>query len=57
VQPDLLVKGGDYTQDRVVGADFVEDRGGEVVILPYREQCSTSALIDRIRGGTGEESG
>lgn len=57
VQPDLLVKGGDYTPERIAGADFVQSRGGEVVCLPFREHCSTSALIGKVRGGTEEESG
>lgn len=51
IAPDVLVKGGDYTPDKVVGADFVRSRGGEVVILPFLEGHSTSALIKRACAG------
>jgi len=51
IAPDVLVKGGDYTPDKVVGADFVRSRGGEVVILPFLEGYSTSALIKRACAG------
>jgi rfaE bifunctional protein nucleotidyltransferase chain/domain len=49
VEPDVLVKGGDYTEATVVGADVVRARGGQVVIVPLLEGRSTSALIARIR--------
>jgi D-beta-D-heptose 7-phosphate kinase/D-beta-D-heptose 1-phosphate adenosyltransferase len=49
VEPDVLVKGGDYTEATVVGADVVRARGGRVVIVPLLEGRSTSALIARIR--------
>lgn len=49
LQPDVLVKGGDYQVDEVVGADVVRARGGEVAILNFRDGCSTSGLIQRIR--------
>jgi D-beta-D-heptose 7-phosphate kinase/D-beta-D-heptose 1-phosphate adenosyltransferase len=49
VEPDVLVKGGDYTEATVVGADVVRARGGRVVIIPLLEGRSTSALIARIR--------
>jgi len=48
VRPDVLVKGGDWPVDRIVGADFVQSRGGTVRSLPYVEGMSTSALIRRI---------
>lgn len=50
VRPDVLVKGGDWTPDRIVGADFVRSYGGIVRSLPYRKGHSTTALIRR-RGG------
>jgi D-beta-D-heptose 7-phosphate kinase/D-beta-D-heptose 1-phosphate adenosyltransferase len=50
VQPDVLVKGGDYTEATVVGADLVRSRGGRVVIVPLVEGRSTSAVIARLRG-------
>lgn len=47
LQPDLLVKGGDYTKDDIVGADIVEARGGRVHIVPLVEGHSTTATIAR----------
>jgi D-beta-D-heptose 7-phosphate kinase/D-beta-D-heptose 1-phosphate adenosyltransferase len=49
VQPDVLVKGADYTEDRIVGADIVRRRGGRVVTVPLLGGRSTSGLIARIR--------
>ncbi len=51
LQPDVLVKGGDYTEDEVAGASAVRARGGRVEIVPLVPGCSTSALVKRIRGG------
>jgi D-beta-D-heptose 7-phosphate kinase/D-beta-D-heptose 1-phosphate adenosyltransferase len=54
ILPDVLVKGGDYAEEQIAGAAAVRARGGEVVVLPYREGRSTSALIDAVRGaGSG----
>jgi D-glycero-beta-D-manno-heptose 1-phosphate adenylyltransferase len=50
VRPDVLVKGGDWPISQIVGADFVQSRGGRVLSLPYVEGASTSALIGRIVG-------
>ncbi|MGE0556022.1 MAG: adenylyltransferase/cytidyltransferase family protein [Gemmatimonadales bacterium] len=47
--PDVLVKGGDYSRATVVGADLVEARGGEVVILPLLPDTSTTGIVERIR--------
>ncbi len=49
VRPDVLVKGGDYTPDDVVGKDLVETRGGRVVIIPFLEGYSTTRLVRRIQ--------
>lgn len=46
--PDVLVKGGDWTPDRIVGRETVEGAGGLVLSLPYAPGYSTSGLIDRI---------
>ena len=46
--PDVLVKGGDWDPDRIVGRDEVEAGGGEVLSLPFIEGCSTTDLIERI---------
>lgn len=48
--PDLLVKGGDYAPEDVVGAELVRTAGGEVRVLSLVEDCSTSAIIGRLQG-------
>ena len=50
IQPDVLVKGGDWPEDQIVGAEIVKARGGEVLSLPFSEGYSTSELIEKIRG-------
>jgi D-beta-D-heptose 7-phosphate kinase/D-beta-D-heptose 1-phosphate adenosyltransferase len=52
VRPDVLVKGGDYTPDTVVGRDFVETYGGKVVICPRLEGLSTTDLVRKIQDVT-----
>jgi D-beta-D-heptose 7-phosphate kinase/D-beta-D-heptose 1-phosphate adenosyltransferase len=52
LEPDVLVKGADYTRDRIVGADLVEARGGRVVRVPLLAGFSTSALVERLRAPT-----
>ena len=47
VRHDILVKGGDYTRDMVVGADFVESYGGKVVILPFLKGYSTTSILNK----------
>ena len=49
IQPDVLVKGGDYTADEVVGKDIVENRGGQLVLIPFVEGKSTSKIIEKIK--------
>ena len=48
IRPDVLVKGGDWPVDRIVGAEFVLSRGGAVRSLPYVAGTSTTELIRRI---------
>ncbi|MBX7244578.1 MAG: D-glycero-beta-D-manno-heptose 1-phosphate adenylyltransferase [Candidatus Sumerlaeaceae bacterium] len=48
LQPDVLVKGGDYTPDTVVGKDIVEARGGRVVCIPLVVGKSSSNVIQRV---------
>lgn len=50
VQPDVLVKGGDWSSAAVVGRELVEARGGRVVRIPLLEGRSTTAIAERIRG-------
>lgn len=52
LQPDVLVKGGDWRPEKVVGADVVRSRGGRVVIVPYARGHSTTALLRRARRTT-----
>jgi rfaE bifunctional protein nucleotidyltransferase chain/domain len=49
LEPDVLVKGADYSRDSIVGADWVEARGGRVVRVPLLAGYSTSALVERLR--------
>lgn len=49
LQPDVLVKGGDYTPETIVGADVVTARGGQVVVIPFVEGKSTTRIIERVR--------
>ena len=50
VKPDVLVKGGDWKVEDIVGHEFVIEGGGEVYSLPFREGCSTTNIIEKIRG-------
>jgi len=49
LKPDVLVKGGDYAVDEVVGGGIVAAYGGEVRVLSLVEDCSTTAIVDRIQ--------
>jgi rfaE bifunctional protein nucleotidyltransferase chain/domain len=49
VNPDVLVKGGDYSIDTIVGAQHVQSYGGSVEVIPFVEGYSTSSLIDAIK--------
>ena len=49
IRPDHLVKGGDWTPDRIVGAAEVQGWGGQVHSIPFRFQRSTTDLLRRIR--------
>jgi rfaE bifunctional protein nucleotidyltransferase chain/domain len=51
--PDVLVKGGDYTPETVVGRDVVEARGGKLVLIPFLPGHSTSTIVGRILSGRG----
>ncbi len=48
--PDVIVKGGDYSADTIVGAAEVTARGGRVVVIPLVDGQSTTAIIERVRG-------
>lgn len=49
IQPDILVKGGDYVPEEVVGREVVEKRGGKLVLLPFIEGRSTTRIIEKIK--------
>ncbi|MGH1470522.1 MAG: bifunctional D-glycero-beta-D-manno-heptose-7-phosphate kinase/D-glycero-beta-D-manno-heptose 1-phosphate adenylyltransferase HldE [Cellvibrionaceae bacterium] len=49
IQPDILVKGGDYSDDQVVGADIVKAYGGKVKALTLYDNLSTTAIVDKIK--------
>jgi D-beta-D-heptose 7-phosphate kinase / D-beta-D-heptose 1-phosphate adenosyltransferase len=50
VKPAVLVKGGDYSKDQVVGRDVVESYGGEVVLIETLPERSTTRLVERSQG-------
>jgi D-beta-D-heptose 7-phosphate kinase/D-beta-D-heptose 1-phosphate adenosyltransferase len=51
IGPDVLVKGGDYTEDQIVGAEYVRANGGEVRSLKLVDGYSTTATVEKIRHG------
>jgi D-beta-D-heptose 7-phosphate kinase/D-beta-D-heptose 1-phosphate adenosyltransferase len=53
LRPDVLVKGGDYTVETMVGASDVLGWGGEAVVVPLTAGQSTTRIIERMRGGRG----
>ncbi|MBN2705492.1 MAG: D-glycero-beta-D-manno-heptose 1-phosphate adenylyltransferase [Deltaproteobacteria bacterium] len=48
LRPEVLVKGGDWALDQIIGADLVRERGGEVCSLPLVEDFSTTSIIEKI---------
>ncbi len=48
--PHVLVKGGDYQPEQVVGRELVEAAGGRVALVPLTPEKSTTSLVERIRG-------
>jgi rfaE bifunctional protein nucleotidyltransferase chain/domain len=53
LEPDVLVKGGDYSEDTIVGAPDVRSRGGDVVVIPLTPGQSTTKIIRKLRGNSG----
>ena len=47
--PDVLVKGGDWTEDKIIGADEVKKAGGVVKSLPFVTGYATTAMIEKIK--------
>jgi D-glycero-beta-D-manno-heptose 1-phosphate adenylyltransferase len=56
IQPDVLVKGGDWAPDKIVGRETVEARGGVVKTIPLVPGVSTTALVEKIRKAVIRES-
>ncbi len=48
IKPDVLVKGGDWPIEKIIGRDVVEARGGRVVNVPYIDGASTTGIIEKI---------
>ena len=49
--PDILVKGGDWALDKIIGAHEVRGWGGTVHSIPFQFEHSTTSLLQRVRGG------
>jgi rfaE bifunctional protein nucleotidyltransferase chain/domain len=47
IKPNVLAKGGDWSPDKIIGADIVERHGGRVAVIPYLEGFSTTEIIER----------
>lgn len=50
LRPDVIVKGGDYTVDTIVGAREVQEWGGEAVVIPLTPGQSTTSIIEKLSG-------
>ena len=50
VSPQVLVKGGDWPVEKIVGADWVQARGGQVLSIPFEHERSTTRMLEKIRG-------
>ncbi len=55
LEPDVLVKGADWSPERIIGSGFVLERGGEVASVPLEPGVSTTAIIERIVSGFKEK--
>ncbi|MBX7230741.1 MAG: D-glycero-beta-D-manno-heptose 1-phosphate adenylyltransferase [Bdellovibrionales bacterium] len=51
IQPDILVKGGDWSVEKIVGSNFVLSRGGQVQSLPFHPGRSTSLILKKVLAG------
>ncbi len=50
LEPDVIVKGGDYREHTIVGAREVRARGGDVIVIPLTPGQSTTSIIEKLRG-------
>ena len=53
IRPDVLVKGGDWNTEKIIGSDMVEEADGRVVVVPYIKGFSTTEIIERIKNSDG----
>lgn len=49
IKPDVLVKGGDWPIDKILGAAYLQSYGGKVITIPYLEGNSTTGIIERLK--------
>lgn len=54
IKPNVLVKGGDWAIDEIIGADFVKKNGGKVYSIPFKNGYSTSSIIEKIESQSDE---
>ncbi len=50
VSPQVLVKGGDWPVEKIVGAEWVQARGGQALSIPFEHERSTTRMLQKIRG-------
>ena len=51
IQPDILAKGSNYTNETVMGRDIVERLGGRIALIPLEEGVSSTQVINQIKNG------
>jgi D-sedoheptulose 7-phosphate isomerase len=56
IKPDVLVKGGDWSENEIIGADFVRENGGAVFSLPLKDGFSSSKIVKKITGADEKDS-
>lgn len=49
LNPDVIVKGGDWKEDKIIGGEYVKKMGGRVVTIPYLKDYSTTSIIEKIK--------
>jgi len=49
IEPEILVKGSDYKKEEIVGADIINNTGGEIITIDFLEGYSTTSILDKIR--------
>ncbi len=47
LEPNILVKGGDYTPENIIGREIVEQKGGKTIVLPFVENKSTTNIVEK----------